>query len=126
MTKSLEDNPAFPGYAGQPFRRTWSAEIPIGASGATGTILQAPPAFAAAKNGTGVYDCTNLPPWIASKGKGRFRFGIYSPALTVFAAVVTAYNATNGTMTFKAVSAGGATEPASGDIIWVYFEGESR
>src|SRR5512144_158804 len=126
MTKSLEDNPAYPSMVGQPFRRTWSAEIPIGGSGATGTILQAPPGFAAAKSATGVYDCTNLPPGIASKGKYRFRFGLYSPAATVTECIVTAFNANNGTMTFRTSKAGTAAEPASGDIIWIYFEGESR
>lgn len=126
MAKSLEDIGYFPDAFSKPFHREWSAEIPIGASGATGTILQGPPGLTVAKNGTGTYDCTNLPPWPASAGKGRWKFGLYSPASTVGSAIVTAYNATNGTMTFKTVVGVTATEPANGDIIWLYFEGECR
>ena len=120
----LKDYPTFKegGNINTPDTRSWSAEIPIGASGATGTILNAPAGFACAKSATGVYACTGLP--IHPTGKGRFWFGIYSPTPTVGGAVVTAKSNTAGTMSFATVVGVTATEPASGDIIWVYFEGE--
>lgn len=101
---------------------SWTAEVPIGASGATGTLVFAPNGLAIAKNATGVYDVTGMP--LTPAGKGRFRFGVYSPLLTVDNAVVTAYSGTAGTATIKTTLAGVATEPASGDKIWIYFEGE--
>jgi hypothetical protein len=104
--------------------RIWEVEVPIGASGATGTLAGPyPNGFACAKNTTGVYDCTGLP---ALPSGGRFYFGLYSPALTIADVVVTAYSAANGTMTFKTVL-GSATpvQPASGDKIWIRFSGET-
>lgn len=100
----------------------WTCEVPIGASGATGTLVFGPNGIAVAKSGTGTYDVTGMP--LTPAGKGRFRFGIYSPLLTVDNAVVTAYDGTAGTMSFTTVAAGVATEPASGNKVWVYFEGE--
>lgn len=102
---------------------TWEVEIPIGATGAVGTLAGPyPNGFACAKNTTGVYDCTGLPPLPSG---GRFLFTIYSPALTICDCVVTAYSATAGTMTFKTVL-GTATpvQPASGDKLWLRFSGE--
>jgi hypothetical protein len=102
----------------------WTTEVPIGASGATGTLLRGPNGIAVAKNGTGVYDVTVMP--ITPAGKGRFRFGLYSPLLTVTEATVTAYDGAAGTMTFTTSKGGTAAEPASGDKVWVYYEGEPR
>lgn len=101
----------------------WEVEIPIGASGATGTLAGPyPNGFACAKNTTGIYDCTGLP--ILPSG-GRFFFGLYSPALTVADVVVTAYSATAGTMTFKTVlGSASPVQPASGDKVWLRFSGE--
>lgn len=120
----LKDYPNFKKYGdiNRPDGVGWYAEIPIGASGATGTILGAPAGFACAKSATGRYACTGVP--IHPTGKGRFLFGIYSPALTVGGAVVKARSNTAGTMTFSTLVGVTETEPASGDIIWVYFEGE--
>jgi hypothetical protein len=103
--------------------RSWEVGIPIGASGATGTLEGAfPNGFACAKNTTGVYDCTGLP---ALPTGGRFFLTLFSPAITVADVVVTAYSPTAGTMTFKTVL-GSATpvQPASGDKIWLRFCGE--
>ncbi len=126
-TPALEDTAGMaPPLAYPPNQRRWSAHIPIGAAGATGTILSAPYGFACAKNGTGIYDCTGLPPCPA--GQGRFFFQVYSPGSppTVGGAVVTAYDLNAGTMTFKTVVGVTVTQPASGDIIWLFFEGECR
>lgn len=125
---ALEDYPATSqAFTFGQHQRFWSAEIPIGASGATGTIVgPIPIGFTCTKNTTGVYDCTNLPSWIPSVGKGRFYFGLYSPTPTVGSVVVSAYDATAGTMTFKTLSGVTPTQPASGDIVWLFFEGECR
>jgi hypothetical protein len=101
----------------------WEVRIPIGASGATGTLSGPyPNGFACAKNTTGVYDCTGIPLTVA---KGRFTFGLESAAITVADVVVTAYDNTAGTMTFKTVL-GSATpvQPASGDAVVIRFSGE--
>lgn len=102
---------------------SWTCECPIGASGATGTLVFAPNGLAIANNTTGVYDVTGMP--ITEAGKGRFHFGLYSPAGTVGSVIVTAYSGTAGTMTFHTVVGVTDTEPASGDKIWIFFEGEN-
>lgn len=101
----------------------WECECPIGASGATGTLAFMPNGLAIAKSGTGVYLVTGMP--ITPAGKGRFKFGVYSPLLTVDNAVVTAYSGTAGTATITTVKAGSAAEPASGDKLWIEFTGEN-
>ena len=120
----LKDYPTFKegGNINTPDTRSWSAQIPIGASGATGTILNAPAGFACAKSATGVYDCTGCPAF--PTGKGRYRFSLKSAVPTVGGAVVEAVDGAAGTMSFFTLVGVTATEPASGDIIWVFFEGE--
>jgi hypothetical protein len=120
----LKDYPTFPagGNINKPDCRRWSAEIPIGASGATGTILNAPAGFACAKSATGRYACTGVPTYAA--GKGRFWFSLKSASPTVGAAVVRANDGAAGTMSFSTVVGATETEPASGDVVWVHFEGE--
>lgn len=102
----------------------WVCEVPIGASGATGTLVNAPNRMTVAKNGTGVYDVAVMP--ITPAGKGRFSFGLYSPAGTVGSAFVTAYDGAAGTMSFTTAVGVTATEPASGDKIWIFYEAEPR
>lgn len=124
MTVALEDIPAFPPLDNTPNARYWSCGVPIGASGATGTLTNQPQGIAVAKNGTGTYDVTGMPP--APAGSGFWTFGLYSPTPTVGCAVVTAYDLNAGTMTFKTLSGVTATEPASGNIIYIYFAGQAR
>jgi len=102
----------------------WTCEVPIGASGATGTLVGGPNGIAVAKSDTGIYAVTGMP--ITPAGKGRFTFGIYSPTPTVGGAVVQAYDGTAGTMTFATCVGVTATEPASGNKIWIFFEGEGQ
>ena len=102
----------------------WDCEVPIGASGATGTLAFQPNGMAVAKSDTGVYAVTGMP--ICPAGKGRITFGIYSPAPTVGGAVVTVVDFTAGTMTFETLVGVTATEPASGDKIWIKFRGSPR
>jgi len=100
----------------------WTCEIPIGASGATGTLKFGPNGIAVAKSATGIYAVTGMP--VTPAGLGRFAFGLYSPAGTVGSAFVTAYDGAAGTMTFHTSVGVTDTEPASGDKVWLYFEGE--
>lgn len=102
----------------------WRCKVPIGASGATGTLAFGPNGIAVAKNTTGVYDVTGMPPSPAAKGS--FNFGIKSAAGTVGSAFVTAYDLAAGTMTFTTAVGVTATEPASGDEITIFFTGEPR
>jgi len=102
----------------------WTCEVPIGASGATGTLVFGPNGIVIAKTGTGIYGITVAP--VCPAGRGRWRFGVYSPLLTVDNAVVTAQDNAAGTATITTVKGGAAAEPASGDKIWIYFEGEPR
>ena len=102
----------------------WRCKVPIGASGATGTLAFGPNGIAVAKNTTGVYDVTGMPP--SPTGKGSFHFGIYSPAGTVGSCFYTAYSLSAGTMTFTTAVGVTATQPADGDEITIFFVGEPR
>lgn len=110
-----------------PHARKWCVVIPIGGSGATGTLLQAPEGLTVTKTGTGVYAVAVMPVSIAaSEGKSRVFFGLYSPSLTVTECTVTAHDFNAGTLTFTTSKAGSAAEPASGDRVTLFFEGESE
>ncbi len=126
MARSLRDHPIFRplGRVGTTDTISWSCEVPIGASGATGTLRRGPNGIAVAKNTTGVYDVTGMP--ITPADKGRIWFGIYSPTPTVGCAVTQVKDFTAGTMTFATCVGVTPTEPASGDIITIFFEGEAR
>ncbi len=101
----------------------WELEVPIGASGATGTLAGPyPNGIAIAKNGTGIYDITGMP--ICPAGKGRLYFSFFSPLLTVTHYTLTARDFTLGTATVKMLKNDLAAEPASGDVIWIMFRGE--
>jgi hypothetical protein len=102
----------------------WTCKVPIGASGATGTLAGQPNGMLVAKSDTGVYAVTVMP--ITPAAKARVTFGVYSPLLTVDHAVVTAEDNAAGTMSFTTVKAGVATEPASGDYIVIKYEAEPR
>ena len=102
----------------------WMAVVPIGASGATGTLTHHPNGLTVTKNTTGVYDVAGAP--ICPTGAGSYWFGIYSPAGIVGSAFETAHSLSAGTMTFTTAVGVTATEPASGDIITIFFRGSPR
>jgi len=102
----------------------WMCVVPIGASGATGTLAHHPNGIAVAKNTTGVYDVTGAP--ICPSGAGVYWFGIESAAGTVGSAYVTAKDLTAGTMTFETAVGVTATEPADGDVITIFFRGSPK
>lgn len=104
---------------------TFRMHVAIGASGAAsastavnGSLGYDDPQLSCTKSATGTYAL------VFPKGKRVFpQFTIYSPLLTAIAAVVTAKDATAGTMTFKTVdAAGAAVEPASGDELFIKLE----
>lgn len=104
---------------------SWQVTVPIGASGATGTLVGPyPNGFAIAKNTTGVYDMTGIP--LSPAGTGRWRFGIFSAALTIDSVVVTAFDETAGTATIKTVlGSASPVQPASGDKIYIFYSAET-
>lgn len=126
MSGALRDRPIYRplGKIGTQDTISWSCRVPIGASGATGTLTFGPVGIAVAKSDTGVYAVTGMP--VCPAAKGRVWFGIYSPTPTVGGAVQQIVDYTAGTMTFATVVGVTATEPASGDVITIFFEGESR
>jgi len=126
MAGALRDRPIFRplGKVGTVDTIEWRCKVPIGASGATGTLAFGPNGIAVAKNTTGVYDVTGMP--ILPAGKGSFWFGVHSAAGTVGCAFSTAYSLTAGTMTFTTAVGVTATQPADGDEITIFFAGESR
>ena len=124
---ALADLDMYQAADNRPHVKSWKVVIPIGGSGATGTLLEGPPGIAVAKNGTGTYDVTGMPIAPAeSTGKPTVWFGIYSPTPTVGCAVVTADDYNAGTLTFKTCVGVTATEPASGDTITLFFRGSSE
>lgn len=124
---ALADIDLYVEKANTPHKKSWCCVVPIAGSGATGTLLQGPPGIAVAKSATGVYAVTGMPIAMAeSTGKSRVWFGIYSPTPTVGSVVVTADDFNAGTMTFATCVGVTATEPASGDTITIFFEGESE
>ncbi len=125
---ALGDLEMYPSPHNKPHNKRWSVVIPIGAAGATGTLLQSPdPGLAVAKSATGVYAVTGMPVCPAeSTGKPRVWFGIYSPTPTVGCAVVTVDDFNAGTLSFATLVGVTKTEPASGDTITLFFEGESE
>ncbi len=126
MSGALRDRPIFRelGRIGTVDTISWTCRVPIGASGATGTLTFGPVGIAVAKNTTGVYDVTGMP--ICPAAKGRVWFSIYSPTPTVGCAVQQVVDYTAGTMTFATCVGVTPTEPASGDVITIHFEGEGR
>ncbi len=93
-------------------------DVVIGASGAVGSYSrQDDPNLTAVENGTGIYDLT-FPKCV----KARIKGAVYSPLLSVVDVVCTALDAGAGTATVKVLHDDAtATEPASGDILWLEF-----
>lgn len=125
---ALGDIEQFPRRHNKPHGVTWSMVIPIGAAGATGTLLQSPdPGLTVTHGSTGVYAVAGMPVAMAeSTGKSRVHFQLYSPSLTVTECTVTADDYNAGTLTFTTSKAGSAADPASGDTVTMYFNGESE
>lgn len=90
------------------------AVVPIGGTGAPGTIAGAP-GFTIARASAGFYNIT-FPPCVDIS----IFVQLMSPVPTVFDAVVTARNAAAGTATIKTYNAAGTiTDPANGDELHI-------
>lgn len=98
-------------------------DVVIGTSGAVGSYSrQDDPDLTAVENGTGIYDLT-FPACVDA----RIKCGVYSPLLTIVDAVCTAIDAGAGTATIKVLHDDAtATEPASGDVLWLEFSLDSQ
>ncbi len=97
-------------------------DVAIGAAGAATYDRQDDPGLTCAKNTTGVYDVT-FPKCRAARITG----GVMSASMTVTDFCVTAIDAALGTATIKTLHDDAtATEPASGDKIWLTFTLDSQ
>ncbi len=129
MTTALQDCPAFTEGADLSAHvRKWYLGVLMAGAGVTSTITTSLPTLPAVANGaSSIFAVTNLPPMpILTGAAPRITFSIYSPAATVTEVIITAFNATNGTLSYRTSKAGTATDPAASDVITLVFEGECR
>ncbi len=129
MTTALQDCPAFTEGADlSPHVRKWFVNVLMAGSGATSTITTSLPTLpAVANSASSIFAVTNLPPMPIVTGTApRITFSIYSPLATVTECIITAFNATNGTLSYRTSKAGTAADPAAADVITLVFEGECR
>lgn len=96
-------------------------KVTIGGTGAVSATSAPDPAFTVTRSTTGTYTLT-YPKCVAC----TILHGLYSPAGTVVTAYTTAKSATAGTATIVTSTVVGATDPASGDVLTLVFEMETR
>ncbi|MEI9950806.1 MAG: hypothetical protein WDO74_17955 [Pseudomonadota bacterium] len=113
----------YPLKSGRRDRIQLHADIPIGGSGVVGTVVVDDPAITAAHGTAGQYTFT-----YPKAPSGRvLSIVLQSPASTVKTAWVTAFSPTAGTGTIVIGNGGGtATDPASGDVVYLTLELETR
>lgn len=114
-------------YASQA-REVMSGRINIGGTGAVTSVVNMPGIFAV-RSSAGVYAITLCRDTTSAATAAATAFGVpdwevyltlKSATPTVFTAQVTAEAATSGTMTIRTNNAAGAaTDPASGDVIFL-------
>ena len=121
MALTAGDYDAFPVNSLGPWKVLTTADFPIGASGAVGTIV-GDPGISLVKADTGVYTLT-YPPALRVKIFPAIKV---SAAGTVTEIIGTAAAPTSGTATLQTSKAGVATEPASGNILSVLLVSETR
>lgn len=131
MTTALQDCPAFPDVSLSAHVRRYYIQVTFSdGAGTTSTITSNLPTLPAVGNGSSsVFAVTNLPPAPATGGDGnvpRYYAQIYSPAATITEPIITAYDAVAGTLSFRTSKAGTATNPASTDKVWLFFEMAGR
>lgn len=121
MAKSLGDAYLWPAWCINREEVDTIVEVLFGVTSITSTDSPDPD-FTITRTGPGTYNLT-FPPC----PKMRISFQLQSPALTVQGTLVTARSATGGTATFKITNAAGAaTDPATGDFVFIYFSGQAR
>ncbi len=113
----------YPLKSGKRDRFQLHADIPIGGSGAVGTVVADDPAITAAHGSAGQYNIT-----FPKAPSGRvLAVTLFSPASTVKTAWVTAFSPTAGTGTIVVGNGGGTpTDPNSVDVIYLTLELETR
>jgi hypothetical protein len=123
MTAVAGDVPHWPGRCAKRDRLHIGATQAIGAAGAVGTLTADDPGVTVAKNASaGTYDIT-----FPKAQKARIFAELYSPAGTVKTHWWAAYDAAAGTAQLVIGNGGGtATNPASGDEIWLTFKLDMR
>ena len=128
MTAPIADLDAFPTRDLLDNQITGHVTVPIGAAGATGTLLDGPNGIACAYTATGKYAFTGLPicpTATTSRSKAKFWTSLQSPLLTVTEATITVAHSTSlGTLTVTTSKAGSAAEPASGDVLVLFWKME--
>ena len=128
MTAPIADLDAFPTRNLLDNQVRWRVTVPIGAAGATGTLLDGPNGIACTYTATGKYAFTGIPlcpSATTSRSKAKFWFTLQSPSLTVTECTITVAHSTSaGTLTATTSKAGTAAEPASGDVIVMWCEME--
>lgn len=115
---ALADVPQYIPNAGVRDTVVFTIEVPIGASGAVGTIVAPWPSVTVTKNGTGTYDFV-VPPCTRLNVTASVLSADATP--TILAAVPLARSASAGTFTLATLAtiAGGAADGQNGDTILV-------
>ena len=118
MANTLGDYQAWPVMALGANRRKSICIIPIGATGAVGT-LDADQGWTVTRTSAGLYALVF--PIVSSNARAVLKAGILlSTATTIDRVIVTAYAPTSGTASITCVTGSDtATDPANGDKLWV-------
>jgi hypothetical protein len=128
MTAPIADLDAFPQRNLLDNQIDGRVVVPVGAAGATGTLLDGPYGIACAYTATGKYAFTGLPicpSATTARSKAVFWTQLVSPLLTVTEATITVAHSTSaGTLTVTTSKAGTAAEPASGDVLILFWKME--
>jgi hypothetical protein len=120
MAAKFGDKSNYPANALSAWVCIGMSEFPIGASGAVGTA-DGDSGITLAKSDTGEYALV-----FPACPKALVHVGLKSAAGTVTEAILLAKSATAGTATIQTSAAGVATEPASGDAIYVFVFSKTR
>lgn len=131
MASNAEDVYKWPSYNAMRECLDLTAEFPIQGGGVvnTSTTDVDDPGITLVRTGTGTYSGTfPASPAGATTGKqGRARIGPSLQSSTLTTAAVTAINPTAGTFTLKTWNtAGTPADPASGDVIVLFFSIQMR
>ncbi len=121
MPATFGDKDQFPPNTLSAWRVSGVAKFVIGGSGAVSST-EGDPDIAAANSGTGTFTLT-----YPASLKAKIQYGIkQSAAATITEIIGTAVSPTAGTASFRTSKAGTAVNPASGDILTVWFLAEPR
>ncbi len=121
MPATFGDKDQFPVNALGQWRVVATVDFVIGGSGAVSST-EGDPDISAANTGTGTFSLA-----YPAVLKAKIQYGIkQSAAATITEIIGTAVSTTAGTAAFRTSKAGTAVNPASGDILTVWFIAEPR